>query len=165
MHILAFFKPPDVADPRKWRTFGKRLPDGTIIKKRRYRGWGHVTLKTAAFGAGLGYICDFSPIDTTATDDDAHAVNTVIHYVTKYLTKATQGDLPKGTRRVQASQKFKVGVVNVNDDGTWRLAAQVYYTDVLRIGDVRDLSRHRVITIELFETLGVGALPLWDDTY
>lgn len=165
MHILARISPADIAEARVWKTFGKKQKDGTIAKRRRYRGVGHIALKKAAFGVGLGYICDFSPIAVTDADDDNHAVNTVVYYITKYLTKSLQADFAKGTRRVQASQKFKVDAVRISDDSVWKLVKQVYYTDVLELGDVRDLSRKRLINIALFETLGVGALPVYDDTY
>lgn len=165
MHILAHISPKDIEDMSKWRTFGKTQEDGTIIIKKRYRGEGHVTLKKASFGSGMGFICDFSPISVKHFDDDNHAINTVIFYITKYLTKDLQGSFVKGVRRVQASQKFKPNAINVNDEGVWKRVIQVYYTDVLKIGDIRDLSRKRLITIALFEELGVTALPLYDDTY
>ena len=165
MHILMRVSPKDIDDMTKWFTYGQRQKDGTIIKKKRYRGIGHILLKRAAFGVGLGYICDFSPINVANCDDDNHAMNTVIFYITKYLTKSMQANFGKGTRRVQASQKFKVNKIDVNDAGTWKLIVQVYYTDVLELGDIRDLSRQRLITIGLFEELGVTALPIYDDTY
>ena len=165
MHILTRVSPSDIGDKKAWRTYGQRQADGTIVKKMRYRGIGHIALKKASFGTGLGYICDFSPISVKHLEDDNHAVNTVIFYITKYLTKSLQASFPKGTRRVQASQKFKHNKVNVNDEGVWKLVVQVYYTDVLELGDIRDLTRKRLINIELFEELGVTALPLYDDTY
>jgi len=165
MHILARISPDDIADMRVWRSYGRTNDDGVIIKETRYRGMAHILLKKAAFGVGLGYICDFSPIILSGIDDENHAINTVVYYVTKYLTKDIQGNFPKGTRRVQASKNFKFNKVNVNDEGRWEKVLQVYYTDVLKLGDIRDLTRKRLIDIELFEILGVGALPIYDDTY
>lgn len=165
MHILARVSPSDIDDAGAWQTYGKRLDDGTIVKGKRYRGAGHRTLKKASFGVGLGYICDFSPIDVSKADDDNHAVNLVIHYITKYLTKALQALFPKGVRRVICSSKFKLNKPDVNDAGAWQMISQIPYTDILILGTVRDIARKRIITIELYEALQVGALPIHDETY
>jgi len=148
-HLLIRYMPPDASDGKKYRTYGKKNQHGEIVKARRYRGIAHIQLKSHAFGVGLGFICDFSPILMTETEDDSHRVNRVVAYITKYLTKGFSAGLPKYTRRIQTSRE--IGSPKGDKNGS-RLDL-VYYLSIHDIGNfgaIEDVSRSHMVTFDDF---------------
>ena len=135
-HMLVKYVPSDAADK-------------AVYKSNRYRGVAHRQLKRHAFAVGLGYICDFSPILITNTENEEHAVNRVVSYVTKYLVKGFTHGLPKHTRRIQASR----AIGSPHPDGVIDDFKLVYYLgigDVAEIGVIRDTARKHDVTFDDF---------------
>ena len=148
-HMLVRYMPPDSSDERKYRTYGKKNQHGEIVKLRRYRGIAHTQLKRSAFGVGLGFICDFSPILMNNTEDDNHRVNRIVSYITKYLTKGFSDGLPKHTRRIQTSRE----IGSPKGDKSGSVLDLVYYlgiTDIALHGEIEDVSRGHFVSFDDF---------------
>lgn len=143
-HLLIMYMPDDANDEKKYHAYGKKNQRGEIVKARRYRGIAHKQLKRAAFGSGLGFICDFSPILMTETEDDYHRVNRVVAYITKYLTKGFSEGLPKYTRRIQTSRD--IGSPNFKSRGGYHLINYLYIDDIATHGAIEDVSRKHLVT-------------------
>jgi len=147
-HMLIRFTPPDKELASAYQTYGYALKDGTWAKGKRYRGIAHRQLKNACFGSGLGYIVDLSPITVKGTENDEHAINLVVFYITKYLTKNLSG-LPKGTRRIQTSRAIgrpKSG----GDGGDYKIKYYLSIDDIARFGVIEDASRGHSVSFDDF---------------
>jgi len=152
-HMLISFLPNDSHDDNVYRF---------VRGSRRYRGHAHKTLKFASWGAGLGFIVDFSPILHTGIDDKNHQLNRVVSYVTKYMTKNLQ-DMPLGTRRVQTSRL--IGSVKTESDNqdTWLARHFIYEGDIEVLGKIEDVSRKYTVTFDDFDKKEV--YPTDDENY
>ena len=147
-HMLVRFTPCDKDDVDAYQTYGFARADGTWAKAKRYRGIAHRQLKKACFGVGLGYIVDFSPITVVGTENNEHAINLVVFYITKYLTKNLSG-LPKGTRRIQTSRAIgrpRGG----GDGGDYKLKYYLSIEDIAQLGAIEDASRGHSVTFDDF---------------
>lgn len=151
-HMLINYKPDDATDAKKYQAVGKG---------RRYRGQAHKELKRACWGSGLGYICDFSPIDTDGLEGE-HAINRVAYYVTKYLTK-NLANVPKGTRRIQPS--LGIGKPRGIDGagGKWEAKLFLYEHDIDELGVIEDVSRKHLVSYDDFDSIEVYPNPTLDD--
>lgn len=161
-HMLVRYYPDDVAESGAWRTYGYKDKQGFWRVGKRYRGKAHGALKRASFGVGLGYICDFSPVLVESTEDKEHAINRVVFYITKYMTK-TLDNLPKGTRRIQTSRA--IGSPKGEGDGTQDYSVKFYLSidDVAEHGTIVDLTRKHDVSFDDF--LEHATYPPLDESY
>ena len=148
-HMLIRHLPEDANDAKAYQRIGKKGKDGEIVATKRYRGIAHKQLKRAAFGSGLGFICDFSPVLMDGVKDEAHAANRVVAYITKYLVKGFGGGLPKGTRRIQTSRD--IGTPNSGKaGGDYHMIYYLSIADIAIQGAIEDVSRKKVVTFDDF---------------
>ena len=148
-HMLVKYMPSDARNGKVYQSIGRRCKDGTIAPARRYRGIAHKQLKSASFGSGLGFICDFSPVLMDNIENSEHAVNRVVAYITKYLLKGLGSGLPKGTRRIQTSRD--IGTPNAKKaGGNYNLRYYLSIHDIAELGEIEDLSRKKVVNFDDF---------------
>lgn len=118
MHLLCGFR--TITLPFEWITDKEG--------RRKYVGIHHQRITRHSVEVGLGEQCAVSPLEGTLGEKSAaiHAVR----YISKYLTKGIGANMPKGTRRIQTSQK--IGSPKPTSKLEWTMKSGVYIDDVAR---------------------------------
>jgi len=99
VHMLAQVYPPD-SDSERVRRYNRKTKQYDEYYNGRY--W--LDLSEASEAVGLGFICDVKPLGAVCEV----GFPLIVSYVTKYLTKQSQGyEAPKGLRRIQPSRGFR----------------------------------------------------------
>ena len=116
MHILAGFGFQTL--PFEWITDKEG--------RKKYVGINYATILDHAIACGLGKIMDCKPI----VDESGRQQSSVyaVRYISKYFTKSIGSSMPKGTRRVQTSQK--IGSPKVSSSLEWEMKSGVYLDDI-----------------------------------
>ena len=105
------------------------MPYEWIIDKQgraKYEGIHAKIISDHAIDCEMGRISDIRPLvdNTGKGQSSVYAVR----YISKYFTKAVGSTMPKGTRRIQTSQK--IGSPKVSSALTWQMKSGVYIDDI-----------------------------------
>lgn len=141
-HLLISGIPEDALEKTAWG-----LKKGR--KNKVYKGVRYSQYKKALTGLGFGFMCDYTPIIDFAKMSPVPP-HVAVGYVTKYLTK-NMDNLPKGTRRIQASQG--IGFPRSLDDEKgleWVIRGGVYERDIDAHGIILDISTGHEISYDDF---------------
>jgi len=92
----------------------------------KYVGIHYQTILAHVMDCDLGEIFDCKPI----VDESGNNASSVyaVRYISKYLTKAIGATMPKGTRRIQTSQK--IGSPKITSALEWKMKSGVYIDDI-----------------------------------
>lgn len=135
MHILCGFKVTTL--PYEWITDSQG--------RKKYVGLHHARITKISIATGLGEQCGVSPL-ATSMGEESSAIYAV-RYVSKYLTKGVGASMPKGTRRIQTSQK--IGSPKPTSNLKWTMKSGVYIDDVA-VERWYDMNLTREITFDDF---------------
>lgn len=145
IHAVITYAPKDTWTDENKRTDKWHVDDEK--KRWRYRGEAYQTLLHHVKELGLGYICDFTPLLNT---DALGGVNGIVKYITKYMTKSNI--LIAYVRRIQTSPKIGSPKKRraIDDNETWELKRRLNLDDIFIHGEIRDLSRKKLIDFHDF---------------